>query len=184
MSEENKSSFAPNKEASPQSGKPFDENRRLGPSKAPSGPANPRWWLKYLIAFLSGLLAVFLMALMRGIFADTYMDLVLQKELPMTSMQQVRILSDAFFIVGMLMTLFAAILFVSMEGAFDGIAYAVKSLTWAFRIRDPYGYKHQSFADYKAAKAAKARPPLLYMLIIGLLFVGVAAILAFGVFKP
>ena len=72
---------------------------------------------------------------------------------PKTSM---RILHDAFFTAGALMSLFAGLLYASGEGAFLGIGYALKG---AIRVFVPVWRKeHETFKDYRERKIAKAKP--------------------------
>ena len=81
-------------------------------------------------------------------------------------------LSDAFFTAGMLLAASGALVFVSRNGAFDGLSYAVVSLSWFFRNR-----QHESYADYKARKAERGKTPCLFLVIVGGGFLLIALIL-------
>ena len=86
----------------------------------------------------------------------------------------IQILADGFFVSGILMTLFAGMLFVSCEGALLGIGFVVRSVILTFI---PMGrQKHEVYADYrerklKEMKKTKDRSVLMIGLLI--LFVGI-----------
>ena len=66
-----------------------------------------------------------------------------------------QILSDAFFVSGILMTLFAGMLFVSGEGGLIGIGFVLKSVVLAFI---PMGRaRHEKYADYRERKMSEAK---------------------------
>ena len=144
-----------------------------------------RRWIKYAIAFGAGLVAVLLLMWMRGFWAEEAVDYTTQHAHLITRLDKIRIVSDAFFIVGALMASFGALLFVSSHGAFDGIVYAVKSLTWFFRFRDDTlrKKKYQSFYEYKEEKAAKPRAPFLFLVIVGAAFLLIAVAFTAVFFK-
>ena len=88
----------------------------------------------------------------------------------------VQILSDAFFVSGILMTLFAGMLYVSGEGALVGIGFVLRNMVLAFV---PMGRaKHEKYADYRARKLSNAKKQNdrcilvsgLIFLFIGILF--------------
>ena len=88
----------------------------------------------------------------------------------------IQILSDAFFVSGILMTLFAGMLYVSGEGALVGIGFVLRNLVLAFV---PMGRaKHEKYADYRARKLSNAKKQNdrcilvsgLIFLFIGILF--------------
>ncbi len=87
----------------------------------------------------------------------------------------IQILSDAFFVSGILMTLFAGMLYVSSEGALIGIGFVLRNVVLAFV---PMGReKHERYADYRARKLSKAKKNSnSYILVTGLifLFIGIA----------
>lgn len=62
----------------------------------------------------------------------------------------IQILSDAFFVSGILMTLFACMLYVSSEGALVGIGFVLRNAILAFV---PMGRaKQERYADYRERK--------------------------------
>ena len=88
----------------------------------------------------------------------------------------IQILSDAFFVSGIFMTLFAGMLYVSGEGALVGIGFVLRNVVLAFV---PMGRaKHEKYADYRARKLSNAKKQNdrcilvsgLIFLFIGILF--------------
>ena len=70
-------------------------------------------------------------------------------------MVNIQILSDAFFVSGILMTLYAAMLYVSSEGALIGIGFVLRNAVLAFI---PMGRaKHEKYADYRTRKLGEAK---------------------------
>ena len=124
-----------------------------------------RPWLKYLIALAAGLAAAFLILLSRGYFGSE----------PLSYMDRLKAWSDALFIPGALLTAFGCLLFASGQGAFDGVVYAVKSLTWFFSVKS-VGKKRESYADFRERRHGKKRS-FGYLIIVGVCFIAVAGIL-------
>ena len=87
----------------------------------------------------------------------------------------IQILSDAFFVSGILMTLFAGMMYVSGEGALIGIGFVLRNVALAFI---PMGRaRHERYADYRARKLREAKKHNnSYILVTGLifLFIGIA----------
>ena len=81
----------------------------------------------------------------------------------------IQILSDAFFVAGILMTLFACLLYVSGEGALIGIGFVLRNVALTFI---PMGRaRHEKYADYRARKLGKAKEKNnRHILITGLIF--------------
>ena len=87
----------------------------------------------------------------------------------------IQILSDAFFVSGILMTLFAGMMYVSSEGALIGIGFVLRNVVLAFV---PMGRaRHERYADYRARKISEAKKHnISHILVTGLifLFIGIA----------
>ena len=61
-----------------------------------------------------------------------------------------QIAADAFFVAGVLMTLFAGLMYVSGEGALIGIGFVLRNVALSFV---PMGrMRHAKYADYRARK--------------------------------
>ena len=111
---------------------------------------------KYAICFGIEALIAFLVIWAKGFFTDR-------------AAVNLQILSDAFFVSGILMTLFAGMLFVSGQGALIGIGFVLRNMVLTFI---PMGRaKQERYADYRARKlgAAKKRNNSC-ILVTGLIF--------------
>ena len=87
----------------------------------------------------------------------------------------IQILSDAFFVSGILMTLFAGMMYVSGEGALIGIGFVLRNVVLAFI---PMGRaRHERYADYRARKLSEAKKHNnRYILVSGLIFLFIGII--------
>ena len=88
----------------------------------------------------------------------------------------IQILSDAFFVSGALMSMFAGMLYISGEGALVGIGYVLRNAILTFI---PMGRKKQErYADYRERKMSEAKKNNdrsilvtgLFFLLIGTVF--------------
>jgi len=81
----------------------------------------------------------------------------------------IQILSDAFFVSGILMTLFAAMMYISGEGALIGISFVLRNVVLSFI---PMGRaKHELYVDYRARKLKEAKKHSnRHILVTGLIF--------------
>ena len=81
----------------------------------------------------------------------------------------IQILSDAFFVSGILMTLFACMMYVSGEGALIGISFVLRNAVLTFI---PMGRaKQERYADYRARKLGEAKKRSnRHILVTGLIF--------------
>ena len=88
----------------------------------------------------------------------------------------VQILSDAFFVAGILMTLFAGMLYISSEGALVGIGFVLRNALLTFI---PMGRaKQERYADYRESKMSRAKKQNdSCILITGLFFLAIGVIL-------
>ncbi len=87
----------------------------------------------------------------------------------------IQILSDAFFVSGILMTLFAGMMYVSGEGALIGISFVLRNVVLAFV---PMGRaRHERYADYRARKLSEAKKHNnRCILVTGLIFLFVGVV--------
>lgn len=116
---------------------------------------------KYLITLIIGLLISFWVAYTQGIFEQTDLKSILH------------ILTDSFFVSGVLVTGMGGLIFVSNEGSFDGITFAMKSFLSMFKRDKKKVYR--SYYDYKQSKKDRDRS-FGYMLICGLVFMAMSGI--------
>ena len=87
----------------------------------------------------------------------------------------IQILADGFFVSGILMTLFAGMMFVSGKGALIGIGFILRSVILTFI---PMGrQKHELYADYRERKLKEMKKTKdRCILVIGLLFLFVGIV--------
>ena len=95
--------------------------------------------------------------------------------------QKYRFLSDAFVIPGILFMGFAGLVFLSDEGSFDGVGFALKK---ALKVIVPFiGLSNESYAEYRDRKHKKGKTKgYSCMFFTGLAFflVGVVFMLLFN----
>ncbi|MBQ2727167.1 MAG: DUF3899 domain-containing protein [Clostridia bacterium] len=97
---------------------------------------------KYAVCFGIEALIAFLVIWSKGFFTDS-------------TAVNIQILSDAFFVPGILMTLLAGMLYVSSEGALIGIGFVLRNVVLTFI---PMGRaKHELYADYRERKMSEAK---------------------------
>lgn len=118
---------------------------------------------KYAVCFCIEALIAFLVIWSKGFFTDS-------------AAVNVQILSDAFFTAGILMTLFAGLLYVSGEGALIGIGFVLRNAVLAFI---PMGRaKHERYADYRERKMGEIKGKNdRCILLTGLFFLAIGIIL-------
>ena len=87
----------------------------------------------------------------------------------------IQILADGFFVSGILLTLFAGMMFISGEGALIGIGFILRSVVLTFI---PMGrQKHEKYADYRERKLRGMKKSKDHcIVVIGLLFLIVGII--------
>ena len=112
---------------------------------------------KYAICFGIEALIVFLVIWANGFFTQSIAV-------------NIQIIADACFIAGILMTLFAAMMYISGEGGLIGIGFLLKNAILTFI---PMGRtKHERYIDYRARKLSEAKNHNnSHILLTGLIFV-------------
>ena len=121
-----------------------------------------RAFWKYFITLLVGFLSVFGILMSKDIFAQTQLVKIFH------------ILSDAFFVVGVTMSGFGLLIFVSNEGAFNMMVYGVRSFFDFFRKN--ITKKYPTFYDYQTSREDK-KLSFGFILICGLFFLAVSVIM-------
>lgn len=119
--------------------------------------------IKYGICFGIASLITFVVFWIRGFFTSD----------PGVNLQ---VLSDGFSISGILLLLFAGIMFISSEGALIGIGFIMRSVALIFV---PMGRKHQeTYAQYREHKLGDLKKPGDHSLVVvGLLFLLIGIVL-------
>lgn len=105
----------------------------------------------------------FLVVWSKGFFTDS----------PAVNLQ---ILADAFFVSGLLMSLFAGLMFVNREGALIGISFVLRNALLTFI---PMGRaKQERYADYRERKLGKLKNTRFsHITVTGLAFLLVGIVL-------
>lgn len=87
----------------------------------------------------------------------------------------IQILADGFFVSGILLTLFAGMIFISGEGALIGIGFVLRNVFLWFI---PMGrQKHELYKDYRERKLGKMKKTKdRCILLTGLLFLAVGIV--------
>ena len=119
--------------------------------------------IRYLISFgVASVLTVGVFAI-QGFFTDS----------PAVNMQ---ILSDGFTISGLLLTLYAGMIFVSSQGALIGISYVFRNIVLTWFV--PMGRaKHEQYGEYRERKLEELKKRNdLCVLLTGLLFLAIGIV--------
>ena len=119
-------------------------------------------FIKYAVCFGIEVLIAFLVIWSKGFFAHS-------------TAVNIQILSDAFFVSGILTTLFAGMLYVSGEGALIGIGFVLRNMVLYFL---PMGRtRHERYADYRARKMDEIKKQNdSCILVTGLIFLSIGII--------
>lgn len=117
--------------------------------------------LKYAVCFVIASLMTVAVFWVKGFFTDS-------------TAVNIQILSDGFSVSGIMMTLYAGLLYASGEGAFIGIGFVLRNVVQAFI---PMGRKnHEFYAQYRERKLGTLKKMGDYcILFTGLffLFIGI-----------
>lgn len=95
--------------------------------------------------------------------------------------QVLRILSDAFFVPGVILAGVGLLIFASNGGAFDMLSYAFIRFCDLFR-RDVRNKKYKDFYEYREAKKDKKRG-MAFMLTVGVIFIALAGIMLIAYYQ-
>ena len=87
----------------------------------------------------------------------------------------IRVLSDAFFLPGILMILCGLLVIVSNEGAFDSLAYTGKSVR-RFFIPERPGEKRVTYREYVEQRREKKATGFSFLFVIGGVFTAIGLI--------
>ena len=120
---------------------------------------------KYAVCFAIEIIIAFLVVWSNGFFTESVAV-------------NIRIIADACFVAGILMTLFAAMMYISGEGALIGIGFVLKT---AFLTFIPMGRtKQERYIDYRARKLNEAKTRSnSHILLTGPIFTVIGAVLTF-----
>ena len=118
--------------------------------------------VKYIICFAVASLITVAVFWSKGFFGQSVAD-------------NIQIQADGYIVSGILMTLFAGMMFISGEGALIGLGFILRSVVLTFI---PMGrQKHEKYADYRERKLRGMKKTKDHsILVIGLLFLIVGII--------
>ena len=118
--------------------------------------------VKYIVCFGIASVITFIVFWVKGFFTESIAV-------------NVQILSDGFVVSGVLMTVFATMMYISGEGALIGLGFIMHSIIQAFT---PMGRKnHEFYAQYRERKLSEIKKPTdKCALLVGLLFLLVGII--------
>ncbi len=117
---------------------------------------------RYLITLAICLAGVGLIVWSKELFSQTAPDVIFH------------ILSDAFFVIGVVTTGMGLLAFASNEGTFDALSYGVGRFFDFFRKKKRMQY--DTFYDYRESRAEK-KVQFGFLLICGLILLAVAVIM-------
>ena len=82
-------------------------------------------------------------------------------------------LTDGFFIAGVLCTSLGLLVFAGNGGMFDMLVYGISRFISLFRRGKA---KYHTFYDYQIAKAERPKAEYLFLILVGLAFIGISMI--------
>ena len=119
--------------------------------------------LEYSITTAVCAITTFIVLVIRGIFKNPGMkDMMLY-------------FTDSFFSVGIICAMVGLLVFVSNGGVFDMLVYGVYRFITLFK-KDHTDVKYQTFYDYRVIKAEREKSEFLFLIIVGVVFVGISMI--------
>lgn len=119
--------------------------------------------LEYSISFAACAIVSFIVIAIRGAF--------ITKE----TKEVLKYIIDTLFVVGALCSSFGVLVFLTDAGAFDFIAYGFMRFFSLFK-KDPNKVKHKTYYDFQVARAEKPKAEFLYLVLVGLLYIGASLI--------
>lgn len=125
-------------------------------------------YLRYIITLLIGLACAFLICVFKGIFSSTSPNDVFH------------ILTDAFFVPGVILICFGVLIIATNGGTFDMLSYGVIMFISLFNKGTERKYK--TFYDYKEAKKDR-KGGFGYLLIDGCILTAISMIFLLMWFK-
>ena len=119
-------------------------------------------YVKYIVTFLIGLFISVAIMVSKNVFK--------QEELVDT----MHILTDAFFVPGVIILGFGLLVVASNGGTFDMLVYGTKKFINLFR-KDVSKEMNDTFYDYRKARSEQ-KGEFLYLIIVGLVFIVISII--------
>ena len=131
-------------------------------------------WKRYLAAAIAGIAVFFVLMTTQGGFTAE------------DPAEKWRIICDALFVPGVLLTALGLLLFASNGGVFDMLRFSVMKALSVMLTRKRRDDLPRTFYDYKKEREAKGQAHMGYMLVVGVVFLLLAgaALLMYNQFDP
>ena len=123
--------------------------------------------IKLIITLFIGFVIAALIAVSKDLFIQTSMEKIFH------------ILTDSFFVPGVVITALGLLIFASNEGSFDIIVYGVQRFVGLFRKN--YQPKYHTFYDYRIAHS-ESKLPFSFLIIGGVFFIAISMVM-FGIYQ-
>ena len=123
--------------------------------------------LKFVITLFIGFAIAILIALSKDLFIQTSMEKIFH------------ILTDSFFVPGVVITAMGLLVFARNEGSFDMMVYGVQRFIGLFKKN--YQHKYDTFYDYRVAHSEN-KIQFSFLIICGIFFLAVSMIM-FGIYQ-
>lgn len=135
--------------------------------------------LQYSITFGVCLLLCFLYCLLVGIFSD-YQAVVESTGWNITNntSKVFYILSNAFFVIGVLCACAGLLVVASNGGAFEMLVYGVRRFFSLFK-KDPTKVRFKTFYDYHVYRSEVPKKSFLFLLLVGLFYISLSILFVF-----
>lgn len=123
-------------------------------------------WKEYLVTIsAAGALAVYILYY-KGIFHMT------------AQVDIYRILCDAFFVPGILLTCLGVLVEIANSGFFYIFGYSTRLFFDHFTKKKKFRHEYDSYFDYTTTKRKMKKAPTSFVLKTGILFMGISAVFA------
>lgn len=123
-------------------------------------------FLKYFISAIIGLAISLTLIGVWGVFGNE-----------LSLVDKMRVTCDAFFIVAALLLCSAALVWLSKEGAFNGLSFCFKQLFDIHKVSNKDWHSKETYAEYKERVAEKVKSrEYIFLVYVGLVFLLVSVI--------
>lgn len=125
--------------------------------------------LKYIIAFVIGLGMAFGFCLVQNVFKQD------------TTQDTFKVLTNAFFVSGILMLCFGLLCFSSNQGAFTMLTYGTRKFFSMFKRRLDRNVE-DTYLNYKMSKLEK-QTPFIHLVLVGAVLICISLLFLIGYYK-
>ena len=134
--------------------------------------------LRYVITFAACLLVSFILAVLMGLFKNyqAIKDSGSTWNFKDEYSKNLFVIINATFITGILTACFGGLVALANGGAFEFLVYGIRRFISLFQ-KDVNKIRFKTFYDYHVYHSEKPKPEFMFLIVNGLLFVGVSLIL-------